>query len=122
MYIRSDVAFRWQTGLAMLNLSFVNPDPKRPFTTTLANGRIGWEAAIRSSGLNFARCTTRRSDSSGVRSAGIGLGQCGTSIAIDQTFFFAGKRPRPRLIQAGVLIVRHGNGEDINDARSRVVK
>jgi len=32
MYIRSDVAFRGQTGLAMLNLSFVNPDPKPTFT------------------------------------------------------------------------------------------
>ena len=31
MYIRSDVAFRGQTGLAMLNLSFVNPDPERTF-------------------------------------------------------------------------------------------
>jgi len=47
MYIRSDVAFRGQTGLAMLNLSFVNPDPELPFTTTLANGRVGWIAAIR---------------------------------------------------------------------------
>jgi len=31
MYVRSDVAFRGQTGLAMLNLSFVNPDPERRF-------------------------------------------------------------------------------------------
>ena len=42
-------------------------------------------------------------------------------IAIEQRFFWRGKRPRPRLIQAGVLIVRHGDGEDINDARSGLV-
>jgi hypothetical protein len=31
---------------------FDSIDPKLPFTTTLADGRVGWEAAIRSSRLN----------------------------------------------------------------------
>jgi hypothetical protein len=43
MYIRSDVAFRGQTGLAMLNLSFVNPDPKRPFTVVDLEVSEGWD-------------------------------------------------------------------------------
>ena len=41
MYIRSDVAFRGQTGLAMLNLSFVNPDPLLKFKRE----RLVWQCA-----------------------------------------------------------------------------
>jgi len=50
----SQVCYRRQPGKYVLNLNFTAFDPELPFTTTLANGRVGWEAAIRSSRLNDA--------------------------------------------------------------------
>jgi len=38
----SQVCYRRQPGKYVLNLKFTAFDPKLPFTTTLANGRVGW--------------------------------------------------------------------------------
>jgi hypothetical protein len=58
MYIRSDVAFRGQTGLAMLDLSFVNPDPIQ--TSVQSSIKVFLACLIGQIGIDKLRGTSRR--------------------------------------------------------------
>jgi hypothetical protein len=52
--VSTHVRYRNKSWKHMLVASFSYFAPKLPFTMTLADGRVGWEAAIRSSHLNDA--------------------------------------------------------------------
>jgi hypothetical protein len=55
--LRNHVGFQatCDIGCLITLTTWVASDPKLPFTTTLAEGWVGWEAVIRSSRLNDAR-------------------------------------------------------------------